>query len=26
MGLHHDINEDLPHGVSLAYDGLHFNV
>jgi phosphoribosyl 1,2-cyclic phosphate phosphodiesterase len=26
MGLHHDINEELPHGVSLAYDGLHFEV
>lgn len=26
MGLHHDINEELPRGVSLAYDGLHFEV
>lgn len=22
MGLHHDINEELPKGISLAYDGL----
>lgn len=26
MGLHHDINEELPHGISLAYDGLRFEV
>ena len=26
MGLHHDVNEELPAGVSLAYDGLHFEV
>jgi len=26
MGLHHDINEELPHGISLAYDGLRFKV
>lgn len=26
MGLHHDINEELPRGISLAYDGLHFEV
>jgi phosphoribosyl 1,2-cyclic phosphate phosphodiesterase len=26
MGLHHDVNEELPRGVSLAYDGLHFEV
>ena len=26
MGLHHDINEELPHGISLAYDGLRFDV
>lgn len=26
MGLHHDINEELPHGISLAYDGLRFEI
>lgn len=26
MGLHHDVNEELPHGISLAYDGLRFEV
>ncbi|HAF28596.1 MAG TPA: hypothetical protein DCG75_06070 [Bacteroidales bacterium] len=26
MGLHHDINEELPRGISLAYDGLHFAI
>ena len=26
MGLHHDINEELPRGISLAYDGLRFEV
>jgi len=26
MGLHHDINEELPHHISLAYDGLHFEL
>lgn len=26
MGLHHDINEELPQGISLAYDGLRFEV
>jgi len=26
MGLHHDVNEELPRGISLAYDGLHFEV
>lgn len=26
MGLHHDINEELPRGISLAYDGLHFTI
>jgi phosphoribosyl 1,2-cyclic phosphate phosphodiesterase len=26
MGLHHEVNEELPRGVSLAYDGLHFEV
>lgn len=26
MGLHHDINEELPRGISLAYDGLRLDV
>ena len=26
MGLHHDVNEELPQGISLAYDGLRFEV
>jgi phosphoribosyl 1,2-cyclic phosphate phosphodiesterase len=26
MGLHHDINEELPRNISLAYDGLHFEL
>jgi len=26
MGLHHDVNEELPHHISLAYDGLHFEL
>lgn len=26
MGLHHVVNEELPRGISLAYDGLHFEV
>ncbi len=26
MGLHHDVNEELPHGISLAYDGLRFEI
>lgn len=26
MGLHHDINEELPHGISLAYDGLRLEI
>ena len=26
MGLHHDINEELPRHISLAYDGLHFEL
>ena len=26
MGLHHEINEELPHGISLAYDGLRFEI
>jgi phosphoribosyl 1,2-cyclic phosphate phosphodiesterase len=26
LGLHEDINRELPEGVELAYDGLHFSV
>ncbi len=26
MGLHHDVNEELPIGVSLAYDGLRLEI
>ncbi len=26
MGMHHDINEELPRGISLAYDGLRLDV
>jgi len=26
MGLHHDVNEELPRHISLAYDGLHFEL
>lgn len=26
MGLHHDVNEELPRSISLAYDGLHFEI
>ncbi|MFC2103887.1 MBL fold metallo-hydrolase [Bacteroidota bacterium] len=26
MGLHHEVNEELPKGISLAYDGLRFEV
>jgi phosphoribosyl 1,2-cyclic phosphate phosphodiesterase len=26
MGLHHNVNEELPHGISLAYDGLRFEI
>ena len=26
MGLHHDVNEELPRGISLTYDGLHFEI
>ncbi len=26
MGLHHDVNEELPQGISLAYDGLRLEI
>ena len=26
MGLHHDVNEELPKGISLAYDGLSLEI
>lgn len=26
MGLHHDVNEELPKGISLAYDGLRLEI